>query len=89
MPCYTFFCDACTAELETFQRVADPSPVCPACGANTRRMISGSPAFSLKGTGWAADAYSVTDRGAQSVSDRADRKGSIKSFASQKNKGRA
>lgn len=91
MPMYTFQCMTCEAELDTFLSInveVAEYPSCPECGRAMRRCISGIPAHSLKGTGWSQDSYSCTDMGARSVSDQADRKGSVKSFAGQTNRGR-
>jgi predicted nucleic acid-binding Zn ribbon protein len=53
-----------------------------------KRVITSVPGISLKGTGWSTDNYSVTDRGAQAVSDKADKKDRVVSFPGQLHKGR-
>lgn len=88
---YTFKCLRCGTEVEQhLSALAKPHdyPNCPACGGLTVRQISQRVGVSLKGTGWSKDSYSCTDRGAERVSIRADRKGKIVSFPGQTVKGR-
>jgi len=42
MPTYDFLCTnaECKHEFEDFQWMNDPPPVCPKCGAETKRQIS-------------------------------------------------
>lgn len=91
MPQYSFICVGldCETQFDTIQSMNAPFPPCPHCGRDTKRVITSAPSFSLKGSGWAKDNYSCTDQGAQTNSDKADRKGKITSFAGQKNKGRS
>lgn len=87
------FLFVCRSKLDclkefTYEGSYRDTPTCPYCGGSeAKRLIGGVTPFSLKGTGWAADQYTTTDRGSQSISDKADRKGSVKSFPGQKNHG--
>lgn len=60
MPTYSYKCDACEHEFEKEQRITEkPVKKCPKCGKmKSRRMISLSPGFILKGGGWESDLYS-------------------------------
>ncbi len=93
MPMYSFQCndDLCGEILEAFRPMSVTEkdyPLCTTCGTAMRRILSGPCRFSLKGTGWAQDGYTCTDRGATEVSTKADRKGKIVSYPNQKVRGR-
>jgi len=52
MPLYEYECIHCKERTEVLQRVSDsPSPQCPKCGAETKKLIS-SPAIQFKGSGF-------------------------------------
>ncbi|HEX3107710.1 MAG TPA: FmdB family zinc ribbon protein [Thermoanaerobaculia bacterium] len=52
MPLYEYECTNCKERTEVLQRVSDaPSPRCPKCGAETKKLIS-SPAIQFKGSGF-------------------------------------
>jgi len=52
MPLYEYECTNCKERTEVLQRVSDsPSPQCPKCGAEMRKLIS-SPAIQFKGSGF-------------------------------------
>ncbi len=61
MPTYEYRCNACSKELEAFQKISDPPlKKCPKCGkAKLERLISAT-SFQLKGGGWYKDLYSST-----------------------------
>jgi putative FmdB family regulatory protein len=63
MPLYPMSCCACGHEWESFFSMTAPLPHCEKCASvDTKRLISGKTAFALKGTGWASEGYSCTDR---------------------------
>jgi len=52
MPLYEYQCIHCKERTEVLQRVSDsPSPQCPKCGAEMKKLIS-SPAIQFKGSGF-------------------------------------
>jgi len=52
MPLYEYECTNCKERTEVLQRVSDsPSPQCPKCGAEMKKLIS-SPAIQFKGSGF-------------------------------------
>jgi len=52
MPLYEYECIHCKERTEVLQRVSDsPSPQCPKCGAEMKKLIS-SPAIQFKGSGF-------------------------------------
>jgi putative FmdB family regulatory protein len=55
---YEYKCNHCDREFEETQKMSDP-PIekCEKCGGSVTRLISGAPAFILKGTGWYKDGY--------------------------------
>lgn len=58
MPTYEYACPSC-GTFEQVQRIVDLAlKVCPKCGAEVKRLISGS-SFALKGSGWYADGYAA------------------------------
>jgi len=53
MPIYEYRCDACGAELEELQKLADaPLTDCPSCGKSVLTRLVSAAGFQLKGTGW-------------------------------------
>jgi putative FmdB family regulatory protein len=58
MPVYEYQCNTCGARFEVLTRMDAPSPVCPKCGAEVRRLVSAA-AFHLKGSGWYKDGYGL------------------------------
>lgn len=60
MPIYEYRCASCGRDFDRMQKVSDPSPACPACGAaDVSRKVSLS-SFSLKGSGWYSTDYKST-----------------------------
>lgn len=90
MPVYSVLCKdlECQTQFDIIGSWKDPLPTCPECGAPTMRVITSAPSVSLKGSGWSADGYSLTDRGSQAMSDKADKKDRVVSFPGQLHKGR-
>ncbi len=75
MPTYEYQCQACSHQLEAFQRITEPALTdCPSCGKTTlQRLISGGN-FMLKGGGWYKDGYgSQKDKKPRTENDRIDR----------------
>jgi len=55
---YEYKCNHCDREFEEEQKMTDPPlEKCEKCGGNVTRLISGAPAFILKGSGWYKDGY--------------------------------
>lgn len=53
MPTYHYRCRSCGHEFEEFQSITDdPITVCPKCGGETRRVISGGAGIIFKGSGF-------------------------------------
>lgn len=53
MPTYPYRCKACGFEFEEFQAITeDPIDVCPKCGGETHRIISGGAGLIFKGSGF-------------------------------------
>ncbi|ULQ59864.1 FmdB family transcriptional regulator [Brucepastera parasyntrophica] len=53
MPTYEYACDSCNNNFEVFQKMSDePVKVCPKCGENVRRVLSGGIGISFKGSGF-------------------------------------
>jgi putative FmdB family regulatory protein len=58
MPTYEYECAACGHTLEAFQSMSEaPLSVCPACGKELRRLITGGSGVIFKGSG-----FYVTDK---------------------------
>ena len=74
MPLYEYECTNCKERTEVLQRVSDsPSPQCPKCGAEMKKLIS-SPAIQFKGSG-----FYKTDYASSSSSKPSESKGESKS----------
>ncbi len=81
-------CQECQTEFEYEGSYKDVVPPCLTCASHkTVRILATVPAYSLKGSGWYKDGYSVTSRGADSVGAKADRHGKAVSFPGQKVRG--
>lgn len=53
MPTYEYKCDNCGYIFEEFQSINDePVKICPKCGGNVRKMISGGIGLIFKGSGF-------------------------------------
>lgn len=53
MPTYPYRCKACGHEFEEFQAITEePIDVCPECGGETHRIISGGAGLIFKGSGF-------------------------------------
>ncbi len=58
MPTYEYLCADCGRKFEIFQSINQPSlSVCPYCGGNVRRLISGGGGLLFKGSGFYATDY--------------------------------
>ena len=58
MPTYHYRCRKCSHEFEEFQAMSDdPITVCPKCGGETHRLISGGTGFIFKGSGFYTTDY--------------------------------
>jgi putative FmdB family regulatory protein len=52
MPTYEYECNSCHARFESRQSMKDePLKVCPECGGNVQRLVSGGSGFILKSQG--------------------------------------
>jgi putative FmdB family regulatory protein len=59
MPTYQYECNSCKHQFEVFQSIKDEAlKVCPECGMEVRRLISGGGGVIYKGSG-----FYRTDRG--------------------------
>jgi putative FmdB family regulatory protein len=68
MPIYEYRCAGCGRDFDRMQKVNDPTPACPVCGAtDVARKVSLS-SFSLKGTGWYSTDYKSGSSGSSSSS---------------------
>lgn len=57
MPIYEYTCPACGHDFEKMQKVNDPAPGCPSCGAvQVHKQVSRT-SFQLKGGGWYVTDY--------------------------------
>lgn len=81
MPTYPYRCRACGHEFEEFQSMSDePLTVCPQCGGEIHRVISGGAGLIFKGSGfyitdYRKDSYTkdaARDKSDSSVSSAAD-----------------
>jgi len=53
MPTYEYKCKDCGFELEEFQSITDdPLKVCPSCGGELQRVLSGGIGLIFKGSGF-------------------------------------
>jgi len=53
MPTYDYMCKSCGHQYELFHSMSDDSPkVCPECGKETKRLVSGGSAVIFKGSGY-------------------------------------
>ena len=53
MPTYQYLCKDCGHEFEEFQSIVDdPLTVCPKCGGEVHRVISGGAGLIFKGSGF-------------------------------------
>ena len=61
MPTYGYECKSCAHSFDYFQNMKDePLKVCPKCGKELRRLITGGTGIIFKGNG-----FYVTDKGAK------------------------
>jgi len=61
MPTYGYECKSCAHSFDYFQSMKDePLKVCPKCGKELRRLITGGTGIIFKGNG-----FYVTDKGAK------------------------
>lgn len=55
---YSYKCEKCNLEFDKNQSIGeDVETRCENCCGEVSRIISGAPAFILKGSGWAKDGY--------------------------------
>lgn len=53
MPTYEYRCHGCGKKFERFQKITDPViGICPFCGGETERLISGGSGLLFKGSGF-------------------------------------
>jgi putative FmdB family regulatory protein len=66
MPTYEYECEKCHHQFEQFQKITDePVKVCPICGGEVKRLISGGGGFLFKGNG-----FYITDYRSESYKKR-------------------
>jgi len=66
MPTYEYECEKCHHQFEKFQNITEePVKVCPVCGGNVKRLISGGGGFLFKGNG-----FYITDYRSESYKKR-------------------
>jgi len=74
MPLYSFACEACTNTKDLLVRSWNSCPkviTCTRCSENmVRDMASEKPNFQLKGGGWAAQSYGMSNRECIAESDK-------------------
>lgn len=57
-PTYDYRCKKCGYEFEKFQNISDPKvKICPKCGGNVERLISGGSGIIFKGSGFYTTDY--------------------------------
>lgn len=76
MPIYEYRCPDCGHEFEKLQKISDPTPECPTCGAGEVKKKVSASAFVLKGGGWYADGYSKPASGGTGGAEAASDSGS-------------
>jgi putative FmdB family regulatory protein len=65
MPTYEYECLSCSKRFEIFQSMKDgPVKVCPQCGKEVRRLISGGGGIIYKGMGFYSTDRGLTDHAA-------------------------
>jgi putative FmdB family regulatory protein len=40
MPTYDYQCRACSHQFSSFHKISDPTPECPQCGSEVRKLLS-------------------------------------------------
>jgi putative FmdB family regulatory protein len=69
MPTYDYQCKNCGHHLEEFQSVTDaPLTICPECGGNLQRLITGGSGLIFKGSGFYITDYKNGKNGTASSS---------------------
>jgi putative FmdB family regulatory protein len=68
LPIYEYSCNSCGHKFDTLQKMTDPSPPCPKCGEEVRKLVSAA-AFVLKGGGWYKDHYGLKGSAGGSTSE--------------------
>jgi putative FmdB family regulatory protein len=51
MPIYEYECTSCGKVFDHMQKISDPAPACPDCGAVVQKRVTAG-GFRLKGGGW-------------------------------------
>jgi len=71
MPTYNYKCKDCGLSHSIFQKMSDnPITVCPKCGGNTQRKISGGTGLIFKGSGFYLTDYGKSDNNSKSDSTK-------------------
>lgn len=82
MPTYDYQCSN-GHTFELFQKMSDePVAVCPECGAEARRQISGGAGFLFKGEGFYITDYRSDDYRKKASADKGESKGESSSSGS-------
>ncbi len=77
MPTYQYRCRKCSHEFEEFQSISDdPITVCPKCGGETRRVITGGAGINFKGSGFYVTDYKRKESPGSSKESSRDTKSS-------------
>ena len=71
IPTYNYKCKDCGLLHSEFQKMSDsPITVCPQCGGNTQRKISGGTGLIFKGSGFYLTDYGKSDNKSKSNSTK-------------------
>jgi putative FmdB family regulatory protein len=86
MPTYQYRCKICRHEFEEFQAISDdPITVCPKCGGEIHRVISGGGGLIFRGSGFYVNDYKRKGESSKDSSGSSD-KGSTSSPSSKDSK---
>lgn len=71
MPTYDYRCKACHHHFEAFQRMSDdPLSICPECGGEVQRLITGGTGLIFKGSGFYITDYKDNGNGSHQAGEK-------------------
>ena len=83
MPTYEYKCEDCEEQFEFFQKMTEePVKVCPMCGGDLQRLISGGIGVIFKGSGFYTTDYKNSSNHISTKKDSAKEKESSSTSAS-------
>jgi putative FmdB family regulatory protein len=78
MPTYPYRCRTCDHEFEEFQSMSDePLTVCPECGGEIHRIISGGAGLIFKGSGFYITDYRKDSYSKDAARDKSESSSSV------------